>query len=26
MVGAWVLTFPACGLIGFLLAKVFMLF
>ena len=26
MVTAWVLTFPCCGLIGFLLAKVFMLF
>ena len=26
MVSAWVLTFPACGLIGFVLAKVFMLF
>ena len=26
MVSAWVLTFPACGFIGFLLAKVFMLF
>ena len=26
MVVAWVLTFPCCGLIGFLLAKLFMLF
>ena len=26
MVTAWVLTFPCCGLIGFVLAKVFMLF
>ena len=26
MVLAWVLTFPCCGLIGFLLAKVFMMF
>ncbi len=26
MVTAWVLTFPACGLIGFVLAKIFMLF
>ena len=26
MVVAWVLTFPCCGLIGFVLAKVFMLF
>ena len=26
MVTAWVLTFPCCGLIGFILAKVFMLF
>ena len=26
MVLAWVLTFPACGLIGFLLAHLFMLF
>lgn len=26
MVYAWVLTFPACGLIGFLLAKAFMFF
>jgi len=26
MVSAWILTFPACGLIGFVLAKVFMLF
>ncbi len=26
MVVAWVLTFPCCGLIGFALAKVFMLF
>ena len=26
MVSAWVLTFPACGLIGFALAKLFMLF
>ena len=26
MVVAWVLTFPACGLIGFVLAKIFMLF
>ena len=25
MVFAWVLTFPCCGLIGFLLAKLFML-
>lgn len=26
MVSAWVLTFPCCGLIGFTLAKLFMLF
>lgn len=26
MVVAWVLTFPACGLIGFVLAKIFMMF
>ena len=26
MVTAWILTFPCCGLIGFVLAKVFMLF
>ena len=26
MVLAWVLTFPACGLIGFLLAHLFMMF
>ena len=26
MVLAWVLTFPCCGLIGFLLAKLFMMF
>ena len=26
MVSAWILTFPCCGLIGFVLAKVFMLF
>lgn len=26
MVMAWVLTFPCCGLIGFILAKIFMLF
>ena len=26
MVSAWILTFPCCGLIGFILAKVFMLF
>ena len=26
MVFAWILTFPACGLIGFALAKLFMLF
>lgn len=26
MVFAWVLTFPACGLIGFILAKLFMMF
>ena len=26
MLGAWVLTFPACGVIGFALAKLFMLF
>ena len=26
MVFAWVLTFPCCGLIGFVLAKIFMLF
>lgn len=26
MVLAWVLTFPCCGLIGFVLAKIFMLF
>lgn len=25
MVGAWLLTFPGCGLIGFLMAKLFML-
>ena len=23
---AWILTFPACGIIGFVLAKIFMLF
>ena len=26
MVVAWILTFPCCGLIGFVLAKIFMLF
>ena len=26
MVMAWVLTFPACGIIGFVLAKIFMMF
>ena len=26
MVLAWVLTFPACGIIGYLLANVFMMF
>ena len=26
MVFAWVITFPACGVIGFLLAMVFLLF
>ena len=26
MVSAWILTFPCCGLIGFLLAKLFMMF
>ena len=26
MVSAWVLTFPCCGLIGFVLAKIFMMF
>lgn len=26
MVSAWVLTFPACGLIGFVLAQLFMMF
>lgn len=26
MVSAWILTFPCCGLIGFILAKLFMLF
>lgn len=26
MVVAWVLTFPCCGLIGFILAKIFMMF
>ena len=26
MVTAWVLTFPCCGLIGFVLAKIFMMF
>jgi PiT family inorganic phosphate transporter len=26
MLSAWVLTFPCCGLIGFLLAKIFMMF
>lgn len=25
MVGAWVLTFPGCGLVGFLMAKLFMM-
>ena len=26
MVKAWILTFPCCGLIGFVLAKIFMMF
>ena len=26
MLMAWIITFPACGFIGFLLAKIFMMF